>query len=412
MTDSKTPIPIRNSDDMQADEPFDVDFLSDSDSEFLGELDRVLTFGSDESEEDALSAHLEPLDLQLDVGGAEQDSTAGAAFELDGVNRVEVEAPPATQARDGLQESPQVRGSAVVTREAAITDPGVASAAREGMEPAKTVGGAKEVTPISPASIPPGNADRKSAAAARANGNRTGTSRSVRNPGTAPPPPGVSPVWLGVAAFLAIVGIGIGSAAIWLQMETDAHLAWMETKLAASAAPSRVEREASDERLQLLEQRLQEEVAGMRSLLEQRLGNQNERLHQDLDGLQSAMREVHGHLEAVQTQLADMEKRGNRPRQQTVKTSGARPVVRSGAARKAGDWVVNLISFRTRAKANKWVARLRDDDIQASVQVADHKGQTWYRLRVDGFSNFAQAKAFATEVRSEPDLSSAWVGRH
>lgn len=76
------------------------------------------------------------------------------------------------------------------------------------------------------------------------------------------------------------------------------------------------------------------------------------------------------------------------------------------------DWAVNLISFRTRAKADEWVARLLDDDIQATVQVADRKGQTWYRLMVDGFDNFAQAKAFAKKIRSEPDLSSAWVGRN
>ena len=69
------------------------------------------------------------------------------------------------------------------------------------------------------------------------------------------------------------------------------------------------------------------------------------------------------------------------------------------------------MSFRRQATADKKLAQLRDDGIPATVRTIVHKGQTWYRLLVGGFADFAQAKAFAEKIRAKPGLSSAWIGR-
>ena len=212
------------------------------------------------------------------------------------------------------------------------------------------------------------------------------------------------PVWLGIVALLAVGGIGIGAGALWMQMETDAHLAWMETKLAAIVGPSRAERDARDAETTRRVRALEERQDALRSSLARRLENQNERLDQDIEDLQSALVEVHAHLEAVQNQLAAYSKRPD--------TAGRRLATGPGAVPKKGDWVVNLISFQTQAKADKWRARLRAEGIPATVQTVVRKGQTWYRLLVGGFADFAQAQAYVEEIRSKPDLSSPWIGRN
>jgi hypothetical protein len=186
----------------------------------------------------------------------------------------------------------------------------------------------------------------------------------------------------------------------------------MEAKLAAAVGSSGAERDARDaetaRRVRALEER-QDEV---RSSLARRLESQNERLDQDLGGLQSALVEVHGHLEAVQNQLTDNIRRPDTSGQRLGRTSTVSAATGPGAAPKKGDWVVNLISFQTQAKADKWLARLRDDGIAATGQTVVRKGQTWYRLLVGGFADFAQAHAYLEEIRSKPDLSSAWIGRN
>jgi cell division septation protein DedD len=100
----------------------------------------------------------------------------------------------------------------------------------------------------------------------------------------------------------------------------------------------------------------------------------------------------------------------------TTKARSQTPVPASKVARapraNSGSWSVNLLSFRRKETAEKELARLgAEQQIRGQVAAVTHGGQTWYRVEVAGFSDFDSAKAYADEVRAKPGLSSAWIGR-
>jgi cell division septation protein DedD len=74
-------------------------------------------------------------------------------------------------------------------------------------------------------------------------------------------------------------------------------------------------------------------------------------------------------------------------------------------------WSVNLLAFQKRERAESELRRLRSKDIDAQIRSVDVNGTNWYRILVGGFTNFAQAKSYAEEVRTEPGLAAAWIGR-
>jgi len=80
----------------------------------------------------------------------------------------------------------------------------------------------------------------------------------------------------------------------------------------------------------------------------------------------------------------------------------------------SGPWVVNLLSASTRTEAGRKVEQLSAKGIDAEIQPAVVKDQTWYRIRVVGFATVGDARRFGRKVAKEMGLKGVWdvVGAH
>ncbi|MGM0595194.1 MAG: SPOR domain-containing protein, partial [Pseudomonadota bacterium] len=72
-------------------------------------------------------------------------------------------------------------------------------------------------------------------------------------------------------------------------------------------------------------------------------------------------------------------------------------------------WAINLVSLSSESDANAELKRLRQLGVEAQMRRAQRNGQTWYRLRVAGFDNYEQAKAYIDTVEKRAGVKGAWV---
>jgi sporulation related protein len=49
--------------------------------------------------------------------------------------------------------------------------------------------------------------------------------------------------------------------------------------------------------------------------------------------------------------------------------------------------------------------------VSAKVSKTESKGETWYRLSVDGFSSQYEAAAYAARVKKTLNLDSVWLNK-
>ncbi|OAI21267.1 hypothetical protein A1359_19480 [Methylomonas lenta] len=75
------------------------------------------------------------------------------------------------------------------------------------------------------------------------------------------------------------------------------------------------------------------------------------------------------------------------------------------------NWVVNLVAFK-----QDWYAKRKADEfaakgVSAKVSKTESKGETWYRLSVDGFSSQYEAAAYAARVKKTLNLDSVWLNK-
>ncbi len=75
----------------------------------------------------------------------------------------------------------------------------------------------------------------------------------------------------------------------------------------------------------------------------------------------------------------------------------------------APQWQINVASFRDRASAEPLLRRMAVAGLEPSVQTAEIDGQTWYRVRVAGYTERAEADVAAGELGVLLDQSSLWV---
>ncbi len=79
----------------------------------------------------------------------------------------------------------------------------------------------------------------------------------------------------------------------------------------------------------------------------------------------------------------------------------------------ASGWGVNLLSFNTRAGAEEGRQALRQQhDLDTVVREARVNGATWYRLRVEGFTDSAAAKRFLAEHANQAPFNGAWISKN
>ena len=75
------------------------------------------------------------------------------------------------------------------------------------------------------------------------------------------------------------------------------------------------------------------------------------------------------------------------------------------------NWAVNLVAFKQDWYARRKAEEFAVKDIPAKVVRSDSKGETWYRLTVDGFKNQADAAAYAAKAKKTLNLDSVWVAK-
>jgi cell division septation protein DedD len=90
----------------------------------------------------------------------------------------------------------------------------------------------------------------------------------------------------------------------------------------------------------------------------------------------------------------------------------ARPKTAPAAATSTrGEWFVNFSSYSQRSTADTWVKKLRPSAGKAIVTTGTRDGKTFYRVRIVGLADRAQAQKVAGQLASTHGLPPLWVGK-
>jgi hypothetical protein len=110
-------------------------------------------------------------------------------------------------------------------------------------------------------------------------------------------------------------------------------------------------------------------------------------------------------IESLQHKIAALEK-GKAP----VATV-AKPVAKKAEPVKE-NWMVNLVAFKQDWYAKRKAEEFAAKGVPAKVMKTETKGESWYRLSVDGFSSQYEAAAYAARVKKTLNLDSVWVNKN
>ncbi len=76
------------------------------------------------------------------------------------------------------------------------------------------------------------------------------------------------------------------------------------------------------------------------------------------------------------------------------------------------NWAVNLIAFKQDWYAKRKAEEFAAKGVPAKVSKSEAKGETWYRLSVDGFKSQYEAAGYAAKIKKTLNLDSVWVTRN
>jgi cell division protein FtsN len=76
------------------------------------------------------------------------------------------------------------------------------------------------------------------------------------------------------------------------------------------------------------------------------------------------------------------------------------------------NWAVNLIAFKQDWYAKRKAEEFAAKGVPAKVSRSEAKGETWYRLSVDGFKSQYEAAGYAAKIKKTLNLDSVWVTRN
>jgi seryl-tRNA synthetase len=127
-----------------------------------------------------------------------------------------------------------------------------------------------------------------------------------------------------------------------------------------------------------------------------KLSSQNKQLNDDLDNLQSKLNSVEK-IKSAPVVIAP-------PAASKVETKRPEPVA-------SANWSVTLMGSK-----HDWYAQRKADEyaskgFPAKIVKGQNKGESWYRLSVDGFNSQQEADTYAAKVRRSLNLDSVTVGR-
>jgi cell division septation protein DedD len=106
------------------------------------------------------------------------------------------------------------------------------------------------------------------------------------------------------------------------------------------------------------------------------------------------------------------------PKPAAVSTPGTAATAPKAAPRQAskatvagGDWFVNFSSYSQRGVADNWAKKLTPSAGKAVVIPGARDGRTFYRVRIVGLADRAQAEKVAGQLQAAHNLPPLWVGR-
>ncbi|MCQ8129613.1 SPOR domain-containing protein [Methylomonas rivi] len=110
-------------------------------------------------------------------------------------------------------------------------------------------------------------------------------------------------------------------------------------------------------------------------------------------------------IEALQSKVAALEK------SKATTVPAAKPVAKKPPVVE-DNWVVNLVAFKQDWYAQRKAEEFAGKGVPAKVAKTESKGETWYRLSVDGFKSEYEAAAYAARVKKTLNLDSVWVNKN
>lgn len=200
------------------------------------------------------------------------------------------------------------------------------------------------------------------------------------------------PVGLIVVAVVALVLLAAGGYGVIQQRAaTQEEIRQLQAALATAASPAEVS--ASRQAMRELEETNARQLATVEALT-----LENRRLLDMVAGLEN--------------KLATQQPAAAKPAEPAAPPRvAAKPKVTEPAAKAAtGDWFVNFSSYGQRSAAEAWVKKLKPAAGKAVVQPGSRDGKTFYRVRIIGLADRAQAERVASQLQTAYGLPKLWVG--
>ena len=194
--------------------------------------------------------------------------------------------------------------------------------------------------------------------------------------------------------LFAILAILIVALAIWSNLggkDHDTHSGQLQTETVP----------ATDTRMQSLENRM--------ASLERHVEQQNDTMMQQIDRLE---RDVNKLSRGINQQAR--QRHAARPaRKATVNkvhpVQHQQPTTTAVASHQATGWVVSLVSVDTLAAAKKVQSDFTAKGISTEISLGKVNGKTWYRVRIPGFANKAEALAQKNYLENKFHITNTWV---
>ncbi len=212
----------------------------------------------------------------------------------------------------------------------------------------------------------------------------------------------------GIAATAVLIAIGFGFQGYIAKLQVG-EMAQIVGKLqeqggnapASDAAEKEMLRKQVDE-LTVANTVLSNQVADINKTLQGDVGKSTGNVGKQLEELNNQNLQIGATLESLERKINALEK--NKPVAMVAapKPEKKKPVIEE-------NWAVNLVSFKqdwyAKRKAEEYAAK----GVPAKVNRAETKGETWYRLSVDGFKSQYEAANYAARVKKNLNLDSVWV---
>ena len=227
------------------------------------------------------------------------------------------------------------------------------------------------------------------------------------------------PLGLIIVGIVALVLLAAGGYGVIQQRSaTQDEIRQLQAALATAASPAEVA--ASRDALRELEQRYTRSEATIDALTleNRRLTDTVAGLEKQLAAQQSALGRGAGSEPPAVKQAVASPKPAPAPKPTPAATPKAAPkpaaktatTTAGPAAAAGGDWFVNFSSYGQRGVAESWAGKLQPSVGKVVVTSTAKDGRTFYRVRVVGLADRAQAQKVATELQATHRVPPLWVG--